>query len=427
VIRRLAALAVPLALAAVLAGCSDNAVGKTPRAPAAVPVTAAEVVRKVVPTQVTAVGNVQAMTSVGVKSQVNGQVLQVHFTEGQEVHRGDLLFTIDPRPFEAAVRQAEANVARDTAALRQAEATSAQREAEVVQAQANHARDTAQLDMARTQERRYATLLQQELIAREQYDQVRTNMAALNATVQADRAAVDNARASLAAAAASVENARAVIKADQAAVDAARLQLAYTTIRSPLDGRTGNLMLQPGNVVKANDDNPMVVINQVHPIYLTFSVPEQYLPEIKRYRAAGTLKVEARPPNQAQALATGTLAFVNNTVDPQTGTIQLKATFANGDDVLWPGQFLDAVLTLREREAVVVPSQAIQPGQKGPYVYVVKSDSTVEARPVQPGARVGPETVVDRGLEPGERVVTDGQLRLVPGAKVEIKTAQAPR
>jgi membrane fusion protein, multidrug efflux system len=380
-----------------------------------------DAVQKTVPIQVTAVGNVQALTTVGVKAQVNGQLLQVHFKEGDVVKQGDLLFTIDPRPLEAALRQAQANVARDTAQLRQTEAALVQREAEVQQAQANLNRDLAQLENARTQERRYNTLMQQDLIAREQYDQIRTNLAALEATVQADRAGVENAKALLAAAHASIENAQAAIRADEAAVDSARLQLAYTTIRSPLEGRTGNLLVQAGNIVKANDDTPMVVINQIRPIQLTFAVPEHHLDDIRRFRTAGALRVDARLPSQTHALATGELSFINNAVDAQTGTVQLKATFANQDGALWPGQFLEAVLTLTQRTAVVVPAQTIQPGQRSPYVYVVKPDQTVEARPVQPGSRLGAEIIVDSGLRAGERVVTDGQLRLVPGARIEVK------
>ena len=388
-----------LAAAVALAGCSDSASGKPSRnaAPPAVPVTVGEIVEKTVPIQLAAVGNAMAYTTVGIKSQISGQIVQVHFKEGQDVRKDDLLFTIDPRPFEAALRQAEA-------ALRQ-------RQAEVEQAIANVERDTAQLANARVQERRYKELVDKELVAREQYDQLRTNLAAMEATVQADRAAVENAKASE--------------RAAQAAVDNARLQLAYTAIRAPIDGRTGNVMVQVGNVVKGNDDNPIVVINQVHPIYVSFSVPEQYLANIKKYRAEGTLRVEVRPPHQSQTLATGELTFINNAVDMTTGTIQLKATFANTDNALWPGQFLDVVLTLTRRTALVVPSQAIQPGQQGPFVFVVKADQTVESRQVVVGTRLGDETIIEQGLRGGERVVTDGQLRLVPGAKVEVRPAKA--
>jgi multidrug efflux system membrane fusion protein len=387
------------ALAAVLAlaGCERAGSAQAPAPPLAVPVTAGEAVEKRVPIQLTAVGNAMAYTTVGIKSQVNGQLVQVHFKEGGDVRTGDLLFTIDPRPFEAALRQAEAALL--------------QRHAEVQQAIANLERDTAQLANARVQERRYRELVDRELVAREQYEQLQTNLAAMAATVQADRAAVENAKASE--------------RAAQAAVDNAKLQLQYTAIRAPIDGRTGNLLVQNGNIAKANDDNPMVVINQVHPMYVSFAVPEQHLADIKKYRAEGQLRVEVRPPHQSQTLATGELTFINNAVDQTTGTIQLKATFANTDNALWPGQFLDVVLTLRNRTAIVVPSQAIQPGQQGPFVFVVKADATVESRPVVPGTRLGAETIVEQGLRAGERVVTDGQLRLVPGAKVEIKPAKA--
>jgi len=415
------ALALLIAAAAV-AGCSESrsgAQGKPP-APPAVPVGAAVAEERVVPVQVTTVGTVQAYTTVGVKSQVAGQIDQVHFTEGQDVKRGALLFTIDPRPLQAALRQAEANVAKDRAQLRQTEAALAQRRAEVAQTQANLERDQAQMETAKVQEQRYATLVQKELVAREQYDQVRTNMASMQATVQADRAAVDNARAATQAAEAMVDNARAVIQSDEAAVETARLQLAYTTIRAPMDGRTGNLLVQGGNVLKANEDNPLVVIAQIRPIYVSFAVPQQHLASIKKFRADGTLKVEALP-DPSQPSVAGAVTFMNNTVDPTTGTIQLKATFANSDSALWPGQFVDVALTLTTERAVVVPTQAVQAGQQGPFVFVVKQDLTVESRPVKVGRRLARELVVEQGLKSGERVVTDGQLRLVPGSRVEIK------
>jgi multidrug efflux system membrane fusion protein len=379
-----------------VAGCSDSATAqKKPPAPPSVPVSVAEVAQRTVPLQVSAVGNVQAYTTVSVKSQVAGQIQQVHFTEGRDVKRGELLFTIDPRPFQASLRQTEAALG--------------QRQAELTQAHANVARDEAQREWMQAQEKRYGELLAKELISREQYEQIRTNMTSMEATVRADRAAEENARAAVAAA--------------QAAVDNARLQLGYTEIRSPIDGRTGNLLVQRGNVIKANEDNPMVVIAQVRPIYVSFSVPEQQLAAVKQYLAIGTLPVEARAPSQAPAK--GTLTFVNNTVDPNTGTIQLKATFANAENLLWPGQFVETTLTLTSAPAIVVPSQAIQPGQQGPFVFVVKADATVEARKIVPGRRLERDTIVNKGLAPGERVVTDGHLRLVPGARVDIKAAKS--
>ena len=405
-----------------LAGCSENRGGAQarPAPPPPVPVGAATAEQRSVPVQVTAVGTVQAYTTVGVKSQVAGQIRQVHFTEGQEVTRGDLLFTIDPRPLEAAVKQTEANVAKDRAQLRQAEAAFAQRQAEVAQSLANLERDVAQLDNARVQEQRYEMLLKRELVAREQYDQVRTALAALQATVTADRAAVDNARASARAGEAMVDNARAAIQANEAMVETARLQLGYTTIRAPMDGRTGNLLVQAGNVLKSNEDSPLVVIAQLRPIYVSFAVPEQHLPAIAKYRGEGTLKLEVVLAGGRRSVV-GAVTFMNNTVDATTGTIQLKATFTNADHALWPGQFVDVALTLTSEQAVLVPTQAVQAGQKGAYVFVVKPDLTVESRPVKVGRRLARELVIDEGVKAGERVVTDGQLRLVPGARVEIK------
>jgi multidrug efflux system membrane fusion protein len=385
-----------VSIAWAAAGCSDRAgAQKVPPPPPAVPVAVAEARERTVPLQVTAVGTVQASMTVSVKSQVAGEIQQVHFTEGRDVKRGELLFTIDPRPFEATLRQAEAALG--------------QRRAEIAQAHANLARDLAQQEWAQTQEKRYQELLKKELIAREQYEQIRTNMSAMDATVRADRAAEENAIAAGAAA--------------QAAVDKARLQLSYTRNHAPIDGRTGNLLVQRGNVIKANEDNPLVVIAQVHPIYVSFGVPERHLGDIKRYQARGGLKVDARVPSQGEA--SGALTFVNNTVDANTGTIQLKATFNNGENLLWPGQYVEATMTLSSETAVVVPSQAIQPGQQGPYVFVVKPDLRVEARKVEPGRRLERETIVTTGLKAGERIVTDGQLRLIPGAKVEIKGAKA--
>jgi membrane fusion protein, multidrug efflux system len=422
--RRAGAFVVLVALLAACGGCSDRASGTQRAAPPAVPVLVADAVRRDVPLDVGVIGTVQALTVVGVKSQVSGQVMNVHFTEGQDVKAGQPLFTIDQRPFEAILAQAQANVGRDTAQMRQAEAAHAQRQAEVQQMMANLERDQAQLENARVQEKRYKTLVDKELVAREQYDQFRTNLSALEATVQADRAAVENARAAAEAAQAGVENARAVIRADEAIVETAKLNLGYTSIRSPMAGRTGNLMLQAGNVVKANEDNPMVVIAQIHPIYVSFTVPQQHLAAIKQYMAAGPLSVRATPPGAAKPTV-GRLTFVNNTVDPTTGTIQLKGTFDNADNVLWPGQYVEVVLTLTTETAVVVPSQAVQPGQQGPYVFVVKPDSTVQPRPVELGRRLANDTIITKGLAPGERVVTDGQLRLVPGSRVEIKAPKA--
>jgi multidrug efflux system membrane fusion protein len=384
----------------LLASCSKS--GDAPNAKAevrapAVAVTAAPVIERSVAVQVRAIGNVQAYATVAILSQMGGEVIDIRFKEGQEVRTGDLLIFIDPRPFQAALSQAQAQLA--------------QHQAQIAQAEANLARDTAQHENAKVEEDRYKRLVDGGMIAREQYDQIRTNELSLAATIKAGQAAV--------------ETARAVVRADEAAVENARLSLGYTEIRSPIDGRTGSLLIHKGNVVKANDvGNPLVVINQIHPIYVAFAVPEQELDRIKRFRATGTLRVEAIPQGQPDRPVRGDLSFVNNTVDVATGTIQLKASFENADNALWPGQFAAVVLTLTtDPRAIVVPSQAIQTGQQGSFVYVVKPDLTVEARPVTPGLVDGRDTVITKGLAAGERVVTDGQLRLIPGARVDIRAS----
>jgi multidrug efflux system membrane fusion protein len=358
-----------------------------------VPVSVATVIRRDVPVQVTGIGTVEAYSVVSVKSQVDGELVAVHFTEGQEVKAGSLLFEIDPRPFQAELSRAQANLERDAAQLKQAEA--------------NLARDVAQEKNAEVEAQRYQQLVLKGVATKEQYDQFRTNAEALQAAVQADQAAIDNARNT--------------ITADQAAVETARIQLGYCSIRSPIDGRTGSVLVKRGNLVKGNDTT-LVVINKIHPIYADIPVPEQNLPEIRKYMALGKVKVEAIIPNDPQGPAEGVLTFVDNTVDTTTGTIRLKATFANQDGRLWPGQFVNASMTLTTQpNAVVIPSQAAQTGQQGAFVFVVQPDLTVEARPVTLGRVVGSETVVEKGLQPGEKVVTDGQLRLAPGTKVQVK------
>lgn len=351
----------------LLAGCSRGDGSKTaPGAqPPAVPVTVSLSVQKNVPVQLRVIGTAEAYSTVAVKTMVNGEIVKVGFQEGQDVKKGDLIFVIDPRSYEAVLKTAEANLARDLAL-----------------------KENAEKDV-----KRYAFLIEKDLVPKQQFDQVTSAAAALAATVHADNAAVEHAR----------------------------VQLSYCFIRSPVDGRTGNLFFKKGNVVKANDA-ALVTINQVAPIYVTFSVPEQSLGEIRKYRAAGTLKMAAVAPGQENRPARGTLTFIGNAIDNATGTIQLKGTFPNGDRALWPGQFVNVVLTLAVKpNAVLVPAPAVQTGQKGQYVFVVKPDLTVESRPVVTGETMGGETVVEKGVQAGERVVTDGQLRLVPGARVEIK------
>jgi multidrug efflux system membrane fusion protein len=382
----------------VLSSCS----GKKEKPEATWPVKVAAAVQKTVPVQLRAIGNVQAYSTVSVKSRIVGQLVRVYFKEGQDVRKGELLFTIDPRPFEVALKQVEANLERDMA--------------QVIQAEANLQRDLAQEKNAQVEADRYKLLLERGVVSKEQYDNFRTNAEALEAAVLADRA--------------SKANAEAAVVADRAAVENAKLQLSYCSIFSPTDGRTGSLIVQEGNMIKDND-TIMVVINQVTPIYVAFSIPEQNLPEVKKYMAEGKLKVEALIPNDKAHPEKGIISFIDNTVDATTGTIRLKGTFANKERRLWPGQFVRVVLTLTEEpNAIVVPSQAIQTGQEGPYVFVVKPDLTVESRPVVLGLTLNNETVIEKGVNPGEKVVTDGQLRLYPGAKVEMRSpapAESPK
>ncbi len=366
------------------------------------PVTVSTVVQKTVPVQLRTIGNVQAYSTVSVKTKVGGEIIRVYFTEGQDVKKGALLFTIDPRPFESALKQAEANLERDMA--------------QVKQANANLERDIAQVKNAEEEAKRYEYLIGKGVIAKEQYDRVRTSADVLEATVRADKAAV--------------ENAEATVNASRAAVENIKIQLGYCSIHSPMDGRTGSLLVQQGNIVKADDVN-LVVINQIIPIYVAFSVPEQDLSEMKKFMAMRKLKVEAIIPNDQNNPAEGVITFIDNTVDSSTGTIRIKGTFANKENRLWPGQFVNVILTLTTQPNVaVIPSQAIQTGQQGQYVFVVKPDLTVESRPVVVGRTFNGETIIEKGLKIDEKVVTDGQLRLSPGVKVDIETsppAPAPK
>jgi membrane fusion protein, multidrug efflux system len=360
------------------------------------PVTVSQVVQKDMPVLIRAIGNVQPYSTVSVKSMINGQIVKVNFKEGQDVRKGDLLFVIDQAPYEGALAQAQAQLAKDEALQKQAVA--------------NTARDAAQANNARVQADRYATLINKGVVTQEQYDQIRTAAESTAAAVAADRAAD--------------ESAQAAVRADKASINNAKVQLGYTTITSPIDGKVGSILIYPGNVVKANDTVSLVVINQITPIYAAFSVPQENLANIKRYMSSGQLKVEAVIDKNNENRRAGTLTFIDNAVDQTTGTIQLKATFPNQDRALWPGQFVDVVLTLTTQvRAIVAPARSIQVGQNGQFVYVVKQDNTVEPRPVVLGNSNDTEAVIDKGLEAGETVVTDGQLRLFPGARVEVKSS----
>lgn len=410
----------PLSLILFSFACSGDTEGKQKRQMAAA-VTVGSVVEKDVPVQLRGIGNVEPYSSVSIKSMVGGQLIRTAFKEGQVVKRGDLLFVVDPRPFEAGLKQAEAILEKDLSLVKQAQANRVRDEAQVKHAKALLTKDLVQAKMAKVQAERYAALAAKGNVSREQCDQVRTNSDALEAAVLADQAALEESRAGLQAADATVEHARAAVRASSAGVKSAKLQLGYCFIHSPLGGRTGNLYVKTGNIIKANEA-VLVEINQVHPVYVAFSVPEQHLGGIRRHMARGELMVKALIPGEDNRAEEGVLTFVDNSVDRTTGTIRLKGTFPNTQGRLWPGQFVEVALILStDPRAIVVPSQAVQVGQEGPYVFVVKPDLTVEYRKVMVGRSLSGETVVARGLRPGEKVVTDGYLRLVPGAKVEIK------
>jgi len=347
----------------VASGCSKQQAAAPPRV-TATPVVVAKVTQRAMPVQITAIGNVGAYT-VSVEAQVAGELLEVHFKEGDFVHKGQLLFTIDPRPYEASLAQAQATLMRDKAVAVN----------------------------SRAQEQRLSKLLADGVVSPSDAD--------------ASKSGADAAEASVAA--------------DEAALKTAQLNLEYCRIYSPIDGRTGAVIVKPGNLVKVADI-PIVVIKEVSPIHVDFTVPQEYLPDIKKYLAAGALRVEATAPNSSGSPEVGTLTFVDNTVDTTTGTIHLRATFENSRGVLWPGLYVNTLMTLAQQSnATVIPSQAITAGQQGSFVYVVQADGTVVPRSVTSGRTVEGLAVIDKGLQSGETVVTDGQVRLVPGSKVQIK------
>ena len=333
---------------------------------AAVPVTVTRVAKKAVPLEVRVIGSVEPSSSVAIRAQITGELTSVQFTEGDDVKQGDVLFTLDRRPLEATLRQSEANLERDL----------------------------AQSANAASQAKRYEDLAARGIATREQVDTSAANATALQATVGADRAAVENAH----------------------------IQLNYATIAAPVTGRTGALMVHPGNLVRANDTTPLVVINQVTPVNVVFAIPEAELPDLSRYMSQKTVSVEAQTPGDTRRPSEGHITFVDNAVDQTTGTIKVKGSFPNVDRRLWPGQYVNVVVTLTvDREALVVPQSAVQNGPQGPYVFVIKQDQTAELRSIVIARVADSETLLTSGAAEGETVVTDGQLRLVPGSKVSIK------
>lgn len=364
-----------------VAGCSGEATPQTRGGGSgrggrggeqSVPVTVAPVVQKQMPIEIRVIGTSEAYSMVSVHAQITGQLMSVNFKEGEDVTKGQALFSLDRRPLEAALQQAQANLQRDI----------------------------AQAVNAKSQAQRYKNLSDLGIATAEQLETSRTGAAALDATVEADRAAVENAK----------------------------VQLQYATIAAPITGRTGALMVHEGNLVRANDTTPLVVINQVAPIFVSFAIPEARLPELKRYMAIGSLRVDARPPTEDGPPAHGRITFVDNSVDQTTGTIRIKGSFPNADRRLWPGQFVNVIVALtNDPHAIVVPSAAIQASQQGQYAFVLKPDSSVEFRTVAVERTSGDETVVKSGLKPGETVVTDGHLRLVAGSRVSVKGSSAPK
>jgi multidrug efflux system membrane fusion protein len=357
------------AAAMLAAGCSKAAPVQAARASAddnAVLVTVAPVVQKAMPLEIRVIGSAEAESTVAVHAQITGAITSMNFKEGDDVTEGQVLFTLDRRPLEATLQQVQANLARDL----------------------------AQAEDARTQAGRYQTLAGRGLVSGQELQAKATTATALEATVEADRAAVENAT----------------------------VQLEYATVKAPISGRTGALIVHSGNLVRANDASALVVINRIAPINVSFGIPEGQLPAFKRYLAERTLRVEANAPSETVP-SMGTITFIDNAVDPTTGTIKIKGSFANEDRRLWPGQFVNVVVRLRtETAAVVVPTAAIQAGQQGDFAFVVKPDQTVDLRTVVVDRTAGTESIVKDGLKPGETVITDGQLRLVAGSRIKVKS-----
>ena len=382
-----------VALAAGCAGPASRTQAAGKKGDMAVPVTVASVVQRDVPLDIQVIGNVEAYSTVSIRAQITGQLQKVHFKEGDFVRKDDLLFSIDPSTFEANLSEAEANLARSEALQGQAQATVK--------------RDIAQEKYTRAQAGRFAELFRQGIISKDQTEQAQASDEAQAEGIRADEAAIRSAEAAVAAA--------------RSAVATVKIQLGYTTIRSPLDGRTGNLAVKEGNLVSANMTD-LIGVNQVQPIYVTFAVPESRLGAVKQYMAQGRLPVMAKPQDDSAPDETGLLTFVDNNVDQGTGTVKLKGTFANTARKLWPGQFVRVTLRLANvANAMVLPNQAVQTGQDGMFVYLVKADQTVESRPVTTGSRMDQWIVIESGLRPGDTVVTEGHLRLAPGMRVRVR------
>ena len=392
--------------AMIFAGCTNKAAQQAfDRPPAPVSVTVA--VSQDVPTYLDAIGKTVAREVVSIQPQVSGRITKIHFTDGANVKKGDMLFTIDTRPFEANLRQAEANVSRDSALKKQAEA--------------NLTREIAQAKWGETQVKRYRQLVEQGVVPREQYEQLAANQDSLNANVGAARAAVHSADEA--------------IKVDTAAIESAKVQLSYCLIRSPIDGRAGQRLVDVGNVVNpgggsgnnssgntSGSGNALLVIERLDPIYADLTISQNSLADVQEQMRSGRLRTEVRLPETSEDPVIGQLTFLNNAVENTTGTVGLRATIPNAGHRFWPGRFVNIRLVLSTiHQAVLVPATAPQMSAKGSFVYVVKQDSTAEQRSVSLGQRQGDLVVVETGVQAGERVVTNGQLGVTPGGKVRVE------
>ena len=399
---RLGIALLSLAAFVSLAGCVNKAQQNFERPPA--PVTVAPAVAQDVSMYLDALGKIVARETVTIQPQVSGRILQLHFTDGSNVQKGQLLFTIDPRPFDANLKQAQANLARDGALKKQAEA--------------NLARELAREKWGLTQVERYRTLVEQGVVPREQYQQLRADYDTLKANTEAARAAV--------------RSADETIKVDNAAIDTAKVSLSYCYIHSPIDGRAGQRLVDVGNVVNpggsnnsnsgAIPDNALLVIERINPIYADFTISQNNLSAVQEQMRLGTLRAEVRLPDTADDAVLGQLTFVDNAVQHETGQVTLRATLPNPDHRFWPGRFVNVRLVLSTvQSAVLVPVSAPQTSANGSYVYVVKPDSTAEQRPVTLGQKQGDLIVVEKGVQAGERVVTNGQLGVTPNGKVAVE------
>ncbi len=386
-----------------------------------VPVTLAPVTLQTVPVQIQTIGTVEPISTVILKPQIEGRLTGIHFQEGAFVEQGQLLFSIDTQPVEASLAQSQAVVSKDQSMVAQAQANLVRDQSAVKQAQANIDRDVAQLEYALAQEKRFASLLKDEFISQDQYEQAVTSRRAAEATVISDRSALDNAKAIVDADRSSIESARANVRADQAVVNSNRIKLAYGTIRAPFSGRTGSLKIHVGDTVKLGDTE-LVQLDRLNPINVGFSVPEQELKSVRTLAKARRFPVAVETRETPPTQLTGLVDFLDNTVDTNTGTIRMKARFANETRKLWPGQFVDVVLKLAEQaNAVVIPLPALQSGQQGDYVFVAQG-GLAKMRPVVVDRIVGNQVVIRSGLAAGQQVVTDGQFQLSDGSKLQVKS-----